>query len=556
MAALRKRESSGEVIRAIDRIELIADKSYRNLDLLKLPWNIAAWVILTGAIRTVELSVPSELYGSRHHSNAATNQSMVAALIYKLSRKYAMPEAIDLVPHMNWTPRIADWARQAFEIGRGYLTFCSTFPYWHANRYAAELIDENVVRFASFASETARRITAYQQGIRPPGSMGAKPTTIETTLDIHRLQAQALRTVVQVTQLGVRFPEVLGIQKELFREQEKRTFEMRRRYPGIKVRTYSLDDFGRFYSAINAVASSHELLSYLWSRDHWLPSDTLLIVEHRSYWVDILSKLTELTREQIYEMLKDVTYGRVSSVDFHLLPFVPLNREGSVLALAPFCSLSANWEENVLRCLSRQDSDLYSGQSTTKEDEMRQPLISLTSGTRLITGGHKLPKGFPDIDLIVQDLDAKVLIICELKWCRKPNGRLEREERDREVLKGFSQIEKIRNFISANSKYLLEREYIAWDISEFQIVHYCVVARDHFVETPMGTAPLYSYDAFASELKNSCNTIESLESLQSLKWLPVEGTDFTVRFERSQAGEVALESEVYYPAGGPMPIVM
>jgi hypothetical protein len=47
MAALRKDETSGEVIRALDRIELIADKCYRNLDLLKLPWNIAAWAILT-----------------------------------------------------------------------------------------------------------------------------------------------------------------------------------------------------------------------------------------------------------------------------------------------------------------------------------------------------------------------------------------------------------------------------------------------------------------------------------------------------------------------------
>jgi hypothetical protein len=292
---------------------------------------------------------------------------------------------------------------------------------------------------------------------------------------------------------------------------------MRRRYPGIRVSTYSLDDFGRFYSAINAVASSHEFLSYLWSRDHWLPSDTLLMVEHRSNWVDIFSKLTQLTREKIYEMLKDVTYGRVSTVDFHLLPFVPLNREGSVLALAPFCSLSANWEENVLRCLSRQDSNLYFVQSTTKEDEMRQPLITPTSGTRLITGGYKLPKDLPDIDLIIQGLDSKVLIICELKWCRKPNGRRERAERDKEVLKGFSQIQKIQNFIADNPKYLSERGYLAWDISMFQIVHYCVVARDHFIEPPTGSVPLYSYDAFASELKDSRNTIESLKFLQSQK---------------------------------------
>ena len=75
-----------------------------------------------------------------------------------------------------------------------------------------------------------------------------------------------------------------------------------------------------------------------------------------------------------------------------------------------------------------------------------------------------------------------------------------------------------------------------------------------FVEPPSGSAPLYSYDAFAMELENGRNTIESLRSLQSLTWLPIEGVDFTVRFERSRAGDVALESEVYYPAGDPIPI--
>jgi hypothetical protein len=556
MEALRKCESSRKIIRAIDRIELIADKCYRNLDLLKLPWNTAAWAILTGAIRTVERSVPPALYGSRHHLNAATNQSMVAALIYKLARRYAKPEIIDIASYMHWTPRINTSARQAWEVGRGYLTFCLTFPAWHTNRYAAELIDENVLRFVSFASETGRRITAYQQGIHPHSSAGSSPRLIGPTPNLQRLQSHALGMAVQVTRNGVRFPEALELQKELFGEQEKRTLEMRRRYPGIKVGSYSLDEFGRFYSGVNAIASTHESLSYLWGRDHGLPSDTLLMVEHRSRWVSLLSDLTQLTRDQIYEMLKDVTFGRVQAFDFHVLPFVPLNRKGTILALAPFCSLSAHWEENVLRCLSRKNSDLYSGQSSTKEDEMRHPLVSLTSGTRLITGSHKLPIGVPDIDLIVQDLEAKVLIICELKWCRKPNGYREREERDKEVMKGFSQIKRIQDFIAANPKHLLDRGYVAWDLSEFHIVHYCVVARDHFVEPPPHSAPLYSYEAFASELKDSRNIMESLKSLQMLRWLPIEGVDFTVRFERSRAGEVALESEVYYPAGGPMAAVL
>jgi hypothetical protein len=552
MTAMLKRDCPPEIIRKIDRIETRADKCYRNLALLRLPWNVAAWVALTDAIRIIELNIPPHLYGSRHHINATTNQSMVAAQIYKFVRKYAAPQAIDIVPDLHWTPRIAAQARQAFEISRGYLTFCIAFPYWHADKYAGELVDDSVVRFVSYASTTGRRITAYQQGIRPRNFGATSGSTVDATPVLQRLFSQASNAAVQISPSGVTFPDIRQLQKELYNEQERRTLAMRRRYPDIRIGGYSLDDFRKFYSGINAVASAHEFLCYLWSQEHGLPTDSLLMVEHRSHWVSLLSGLTNLAREQIYEMLKDVTFGRVHAVDFHLLPFVPLNREGAVLALAPFCSLSANWEENVLGCLSRRDSDLYSCQSLTKEDEMRRPLIALTSGTRLITGGHKLPKGIPDIDLIVQDLEARVLILCELKWCRKPSGRLAREDRDQEVLKGFSQIKRIRDFIQANPKHLLNRGYIAWDISIFNVVHYCVVARDHFVEPPSGSPPLYSYDAFVMELKNSGNTIESLRSLQSLTWLPVEGVDFTVRFERSRAGDVALESEVFYPAGGPI----
>ena len=86
-----------------------------------------------------------------------------------------------------------------------------------------------------------------------------------------------------------------------------------------------------------------------------------------------------------------------------------------------------------------------------------------------------ITKPTPDIDLLVQDLQAKILIICELKWSRKPNGHRERQQRDAEVLKGFSQIEAIRRFIESHPRYLYERGYIAWELSKFERIHYCVV---------------------------------------------------------------------------------
>ena len=91
-------------------------------------------------------------------------------------------------------------------------------------------------------------------------------------------------------------------------------------------------------------------------------------------------------------------------------------------------------------------------------------------------------------------------------------------------------------------------------MSRYEIVHYCVVARDHLIEPPAGAAPLYSYDSFFREFTNCQNTVASLRSLELLDWLPTEGVDFSIRFERHNAGGVAVESEIYYPAGGPLAI--
>ncbi len=437
---------------------------------------------------------------------------------------------------------------------RGYSSFCATFPYWHENQIAGELIDKETVRFTSHASSAGRRISAYQKGIRPRGFDGGSDDVMATTSTLQALFDRSLNTARQNSNCGVYFPHLRTLQHELYEMHDKRTLAMMRHYPEIQTGDYSLEDFRKFYAGVNSLAGAHEFLCYLWSRDHGLPLDSVLLFDHRYQWVQSISALTNLAQDYVYAMLRDVMFGRVRAVDFHLLPFVPLTKKGTVLALAPFCSLSANWEENLLKCLSRRDSDLYSTHSVTKEDQMRRPLVALTSGTRLITGGPKLPKDFlrRDIDLIVQDLDEKILILCELKWIRKPSGPKDREDRDKEVLKGFAQMGLIKKFIESNPEYLLKQGHIAWKISQFKDIHYCVVSRDHMVEPPKDAVPLYSYDAFLAELKKGGSTSGMLRSLQDLKWLPVEGVDFLVQFERHHAGDVAIESEVYYPRGGPM----
>jgi len=131
-------------------------------------------------------------------------------------------------------------------------------------------------------------------------------------------------------------------------------------------------------------------------------------------------------------------------------------------------------------------------------------------------------------------------------------GHKERQDRNAEVLKGFCQIGKIRSFIEANPEYLYKMGYIAWELSKFASIHYCVVARDHIIVSPAGAA-IYGYDEFVSQLGKTADTAHFLRYMEDLEWLPKEGSDFGVRFERHHVGQVAIESEIYYPESGPLP---
>lgn len=548
MEPTRKTECTPEVVRKIQSIEDRSDKCYQELALLELPWNMAVWAALTDSIVVIEKSVPPHLYGSRHHINAVTNASFVAAQFYKLARQHGRKQTLNW-NSLGWTPRLAAQCKHDFEIAMGYNTFCTVFPHWHADKYAVVLVYDNVARFVSQASPLGRRINAYQQGIRPTTLKNESEQGMQTGPTLQRLLARSLGSAKRISRHGVVFLELRDLWEALYAAHEMRTRTMGRRYPELRIGDYDLEDFRKCYSAINAIAAAHEFLCYRWSQENGLPFDSLLLFEHRFDWVRNLSRLASLSREQVYAMLKDLTFGRVHAVNFHLLPFVPLKEDRSLLALAPYCSLSSNWEENILGCLSRLDPARYSRSSVTKEEEMRRPLVARTSGIRLISGGYKLPSPLPDIDLLVEDIAANILIIGELKWVRKPSGQKDRESRDKEVLKGFSQIEKIRTFLMMNPSYLPERCCISQDLSRYKSVHYCVVARDHLVEPPEGAVPLYSYDSFLAEFTNSENTAASLNALERLEWLPVEGVDFSVQFDRHNAGGVAVESETYYPAG-------
>ena len=164
-------------------------------------------------------------------------------------------------------------------------------------------------------------------------------------------------------------------------------------------------------------------------------------------------------------------------------------------------------------------------------------------------GPVPMPKPVPDIDLIVTDETASTIVIAELKWMRKTLRPVEMIERDREVLKGIRQLEQVCQFLMDNPDHLRAQGKLPRRLTDYEHVHYLLVARDHWLWVePTDDIAILEFEAFSTALSRAENLHSAVGSLLSYEWLPIEGRDFTVQYERATANGVSIESEVFYAA--------
>jgi hypothetical protein len=229
-----------------------------------------------------------------------------------------------------------------------------------------------------------------------------------------------------------------------------------------------------------------------------------------------------------------------------MLPFVPLANDKSLLAVAPAFPLQSNWEENILRACSFSRPVIYSATSVMKEDEMREHLKAAVNPSRVLRGPLNLKKGMPDLDLLVEDVANNALIAAELKWPRKPYSPREVRERNSEIKKGVAQIKAIKSFLTANPTFLADRKYATKALSGYDHIQFCVVSRDHLIETEEPQFPVYGYDAFKRAIAAPGNIAEALCLLNTMDWLPREGEDFKIDWLSNTAAGVTILSEIFF----------
>ena len=293
---------------------------------------------------------------------------------------------------------------------------------------------------------------------------------------------------------------------------------------------YSLGDFRQVFEAICAIAHIHRTARVI-AATQGCDSRGYLDSIYLPTCDELLRRVIRysgVSNAKVQNILDDLTYGSgsISHSELAMRPLIKLNSE--YYAIVPHVWICSSAERNFTALLNRLESEreIYLQlASTEKEERMRQHFTEDLSdkGYRFIWGNVT---NLPDVDLVIINDSKKTCLLLELKWFIAPTVARERIEKSKEIEKGISQVQKLKQAFENNYRPLLDKLNI--DSSyRFEGV---VVSQNWigYANAQSTEIPVIRANDLIKNLKSTENLQSSIEWLKGREYLPKEGTDFKI----------------------------
>lgn len=336
-----------------------------------------------------------------------------------------------------------------------------------------------------------------------------------------------------------------------FRRYTQRMEGIMRRSGNLDLGDYTLGTFKRFYAALQTICAIHDFLCFLWEqRTDTYPIASAVLVKKRVERIRLLSFHSGVGNTTTEQLLSDLTFSSKRLPDLHVFAFVTLDEQRDLLALVPQFILGSSPEDNILRTCSYLRERSHSLLSDDKAAVMREDLVESLKRFRC-DHSMPLPDGSTEIDLVVEDVQSSTIVIAELKWYRKPSTYRERLRVDADFEDGYKrQLATIEAYCRHHPECLKDRKALTRSLSDYDNVFYLLIGRDHWSWfDPQDSAAVVEFEQFRLAVGRHTSLHDAVLEVLRYDWLPVEGEDFHVQFDRGIMEEVGVESEVYY--GGP-----
>jgi len=546
-----KRELPSDEIECICSAEKQADRCLERLQLSRLRPDESVWVVLTAAILQIERAQAEFGQHSDAYRSAKINLGRYCPMIIRWLGG-TLPDQVDPNAPRWWNSVVETLANDDIRIASCYDAFQCSYPMWHRDCVHASVGADAVIRFTVAGNMRDTQVNAYQQGHRPiHGLFQRRPErSLEPTESMLRRYQRILSEAVTTDPYGFRYEHSYELARRTYNGYSGLFAQELRRSEGISLGDYTLAEYKRFYTAIKALSAIHDYLCFRWMMaGHSYPCSSAVMVMARSEWVHLLSFHSELSPEMTDKVISDLTFYSKRLPDLHLFPFVPLDQSHSTLAVAPHFVLNSNLEENILRVCSYLRPDAYNLLSNDKERTMREEIICKL-GRFSVHHSIDLPDGSTEIDLIVEDKASSTVLIAELKWYRKPVTYRERLKTHEQFLDGVNrQLKTVKQFCRQNPRFLQQRHFVQRSLADYDRVYYMLIARDYWAWIePDDATSVVDADQFLDFVSRHSSLYSALSDLLLYEWLPIEGRDFLVRYDRAQVEGVTIETEVFYGA--------
>lgn len=544
---------SPDFIDRVKNIEDRADKCLEHFALLTTPTHIASWTILSTTIHMIEDNYARFGPDSSEFRAAMVNLSRHAPMLIRWLAKNDMTS----VP-FNWTPHWESFVgAQAFSdlrIAANYDAFLNTYPMWYRNRLTAELLGDDVVRFRTIPDSRDRQLSAFQKGLRRQSGLhqAVAGSRVEPTEAVLRRYERILDAARPEGQRAFKYDHSYELASGTYRKYTKRMGQIMRRNENLDLGVYTLGTFKKFYAALQSICAIHDFLCFRWGqRTATYPIESAVLMKKREEWIRLLSFQSGIPPATTEQLLNDLTFYAKRLPDLHVFPFVPFDEQRELLGLIPQFILNSSPEDNILRTCSYLRERSYSLLSDDKATVMREELVETLKRFRC-KHSIQLPDESTDIDLLVEDAESSTVVIAELKWYRKPSTWKERLQADKNFEDGYKrQLPTIRSYCRQHPNWLKDRKFLKHSMSDYDNVFYLLIGRDHWSWfDPEDDAAVLEFEQFRLAITRETYLNEAVREALKYDWLPVEGEDFHVQFDRGILEGVGVESEVYY--GGPV----
>jgi hypothetical protein len=213
-----KNDAPTELAEAVRQLEERADDCCRTLLLLKLPWNIAVWSLLVGGIKLVEQEIAGRGDNTPHLDAALLNLSRYVPIAVRWSIEHGRP--VSKLANSRWTSALSATVDEALAAAHHYSAFLTCLPMWHKNRYLAERISPNLVRFTAPGSGRHRQVSAHQNGFRPKEGdyKGKRATKPEQSARMQKLFSEVFQGCRKTGMLRFEYNDPWGLWSELVPE--------------------------------------------------------------------------------------------------------------------------------------------------------------------------------------------------------------------------------------------------------------------------------------------------------------------------------------------------